>query len=286
MKRREGVSWKAQRRYTLWMRRLLLTIAACIFLVPLLWTLAASLGVLPNNSQSPPTWSMPPTISKYLEIGVTTPTFAQALETSTSLALATTGVTIVISFLAAYGLARRRGHRTWLPVQGLFILASVPVMAFILPLLVIVRSLHLYDTFAGVTLGESAVFAPLAVYVLYGYIRQMDLDLEESARLEGAALWQILWYLVLPGVWAGVAATAIIVFVLNWNMLLVPMVLTESTIKTIPIILTDFFQLEREIDWPSAAAVLIVSLVPLVVLLVAANRLLARFNLNAAQASE
>ncbi len=77
----------------------------------------------------------------------------------------------------------------------------------------------------------------------------------------------------------GVAATGIIVFVLNWNLLLVPQVITEQHVRTIPVLMTDFFKLEREIDWPSAAAVLISSLVPLVVLVGVAHRLLERFSL-------
>ncbi len=278
-------SWRARQRRRQWLRALLLSFTVLVFLLPLVWTLLASFDVTPNNSKSPPTWSLPPTLNQYLEIGVTTPIFAQAFETSTVVSIATTVLTVAISFLAAYALARQR-YKGWLAAQGFFILASVPVMAYALSLLTVMRNLRLYDTFAGVTIASSAVLAPLAVYILYNYLRQLSPDAEESARLEGAQLGQILWHIVLPSILPGVAATAVIVFVLDWNLLLVPMLLSESHFKTIPVILTDFFQFERELEWGSAAAVLITSLVPLVVLIAATHRVLERLNLTAAQPLE
>ena len=49
-------------------------------------------------------------------------------------------------------------------------------------------------------------------------------------------------------------------------LLLVPLVMTSGQIKTIPVAMSDFFTFERELDWPTAAAALIVSLVPVTIL--------------------
>ena len=69
-------------------------------------------------------------------------------------------------------------------------------------------------------------------------------------------------------------------FVLDWNMLLVPLVLTSGEIKTIPLGLSDFFTFERELDWPTAAAALIVSLAPVALLAGLFHRVLSRFALD------
>ncbi len=76
---------------------------------------------------------------------------------------------------------------------------------------------------------------------------------------------------------------AIITFVLNWNLLLVPMVLTESRVKTIPVAMSNFFTFERDLEWPAAAAVLISSLVPLAVHVAVTHRALEGFTLQATQ---
>jgi ABC-type glycerol-3-phosphate transport system permease component len=71
----------------------------------------------------------------------------------------------------------------------------------------------------------------------------------------------------------------IVLFVLDWNQLLIPLVLTGINVRTLPVVLTDFFTLERELDWPTAAAALTISLVPLLVLVGLLHRLFERFSL-------
>jgi len=78
------------------------------------------------------------------------------------------------------------------------------------------------------------------------------------------------------------AATVIVLFVLDWNLLLTPLVLTGIQVRTLPVVLTDFFTLERELDWPTAAAALTISLIPVLILVGLLNRLLDRFTLGGA----
>jgi ABC-type glycerol-3-phosphate transport system permease component len=153
-------------------------------------------------------------------------------------------------------------------------------MAYIIPLSDVMRRVHLVDTFAGVVLAEAAVTAPLAVFVLYGALANLSPEWEEAALLDGAGLFQVLGRVVFPLVASSAAATAIVLFVIDWNMLLVPLVLTSGEIKTIPVGMSDFFTFERELDWPTAAAALVVSLAPLGLLVAAFHRLLESFRLN------
>ncbi len=280
---RPGLSLSAERRATAWVRAGLLAAAVGASFLPLAWALLASFHVLPNNSNSPPTWTAPTLESYTEEIGIAEPTFAQELATTAALSLATTCLTLALSFLAAYGLARSRFRGRQLVVQTSLILASLPVMAYIIPLSETMRRARLEDTFVGLLLAQTAVLAPLAVYVLHGYLAQLSTEMEEAAGLEGATAWQVLSRVVLPLTAPGLAATALILFVLSWNQFLVPLVLTTSRIKTVPVAMSDFFTFERELDWPTAAAALTVSVLPLAVLVAVAHRVLERFTLAPAQ---
>jgi len=60
----------------------------------------------------------------------------------------------------------------------------------------------------------------------------------------------------------------------------VPLIITAGQIKTVPLAMIDFFTFERELEWPTAAAALIISLVPVVVLVTVFHRVLDRFALN------
>ncbi len=272
-------SLHAHRRRYAAVRVLLLVVAITGFLTPLAWTLLASFGLLPDNSTRPPSWAGSITLDHFREIGIAEPTFWQELATSTAASACAAALTIACSFLAAYGLARSRFAGEGLMVQGFLVLASLPAMAYVIPLSDLMRRAHLADTFAGIVLTEAAVTAPLAVYVLYGALRQLSPEWEEAALLDGAGLFRVLGQVVLPLAAPSVAATAIVMFVLDWNLLLVPLVLTSGEIKTIPVAMMDFFTFERELDWPTAAAALVVSLVPLAILAGVFHRALERFSL-------
>ncbi len=274
-------SLRARRRRHAVIRVLLLVAAIAAFLTPLTWAALASFGLLPDNSTQPPSLEGRITLDHFSEIGVAEPTFWQELATSTAAAACAAALTILCSFLAAYGLARSRFAGWGLLTQSFLVLASLPAMAYVIPLSDLMRRAHLVDTFAGVVLTEAAVTAPLAVYVLHGALRQLSHEWEEAAVLDGAGLFRVLGEVVLPLAAPSVAATAIVMFVLDWNLLLVPLVLTSGEIKTVPVAMMDFFTFERELDWPTAAAALVVSLVPVAILVGLFHRVLERFSLDA-----
>lgn len=276
----KAISWQAQRRRRAWARVFLRGITLLIFLLPLVWTLLASFGIRPNNLVSPPAWTWPPSLANYAEIGVADPGFAAKLITSLSLSALATLLTIAIAYLAAYGLVRSHFKGRGILVQGFLVLASLPVIAYVIPLTDTMRYLRLHSTFVGVTLAQTAVYAPLAVYVLHGYLAQVSPELEEAAYLDGATALRALWSVLLPVTVPGVAATAIIIFVLNWNLFLLPLLLGGPTLKTVPVAMSDFFTFERELEWSTAAAALIVSLLPLALFTAVAHRLLEQFNLG------
>ena len=176
-------------------RILLLSAITAAFLVPLLWTGLASLGVLPDNNSRPPSWTGPATLQHFSEIGGAEPAFWQELATSTTSALGAALITVTVSFLAAFGLARARlpGDRSL--TQVFLVLASLPAMAYVLPLSDLIRRLHLLDSFATIVLAEAAVTAPLAVFVLHGAIVQLPTEWEEAAVLDGAGGDERLFHL-------------------------------------------------------------------------------------------
>ncbi len=261
------------------LRTVVIVVAVIACLLPIIWTLLASFGVRPDASRAPLTFIGSPNLTHYLEIGVTQLQYVPKLVTSILLGLLTTLMTVLVAFSAAYGLARSRFHGREVVVQSLVVLASLPVIAYLIPLRETLHVLHLYDTLIGASLVEAGLYAPLATYVLHGYLRRSPVEIEDAARLEGAGIIWLLWRVVLPVVAPGVAATAIVVLVLSWNQVLMPLVLTLN-VKTVPVSMIDFFTYERELEWPTAAAALIASFVPIWAVVMVAHRFLDQFSLD------
>jgi ABC-type glycerol-3-phosphate transport system permease component len=273
-------SWRTQRRRRAAIRAVLLGVALVVVLLPLVWTALAAIGIEPNNNASPPSWVGGLSLEHLADVTAVEPAFWQELATSLGVSGAAALWATTLSFLAAYGIARSIRPTLRRLSPGLLVLASLPVMAYVLPLSDLLRRLGLLDTLAGLTFAEAAATAPLAVYVFSAHLAATSREGEEAARLEGASLSRLLWKVVLPAAAPIVAATAIILFVLDWNMLLIPLVLTGIDVRTLPVVLTDFFTLERQVEWPTAAAALAISLVPLLVLVGLLHRLLERFSLT------
>ena len=126
----KAVSWQAQWRRRAWARVILRGIALLIFLLPLVWTLLASFGIRPNNLVSPPAWTWPPSLANYAEIGVADPGFSGKLLTSLSLSALATLLTVVIAYLAAFGLVRSSFKGRGILVQSFLVLTSLPTGLF------------------------------------------------------------------------------------------------------------------------------------------------------------
>jgi multiple sugar transport system permease protein len=257
-----------------------------VWTMPLVWTALASLGIMPDNSHAPPRWRWSPTGDGYVGIATVDRDLAIEVVMSAGLAAAATLLALSVGLPGAYGLARSSPRsRTWF-VHGGLILTSLPVMAYILPLDDTLRRLGLHGTLVGAILAQTAVFASLAMYILSGYVAQVPADLQDAARLEGASTLRVLTGVVLPSTASGLVATGLVLFALNWNLLLVPLVVGAPAVKTLTVGMVDFFTLERGVEWPAAAAALVVSLVPLGLVIGLAHRALEHFSLPTGSPSD
>jgi ABC-type glycerol-3-phosphate transport system permease component len=272
--------WRAHRRRWAAARAAMLILFVLVLMVPFAWTALASIDIKPEITTWPPGWTSPPSVDNYRAVMTSVPGFPRVLATSISLSVVATGLTIWAAFLAAYVLARWRFRGRRIAVQSFLVLASLPVMGYVIPLSDIMRWLGLRDTFIGVALAMAATYGPLATYILYGYLIRLPAALEEMAGLEGASLPRRLWSIVFPAAAPGLGATAVLVFVLNWNLFLVPTALTLNHVKTVPIALSDFYTYERELEWSNAAAALIIALLPATAIVILAHRVIERLSLG------
>ena len=236
--------------------------ALAIALWPIALTALASLGITPSTPRTP-------RLEAYLEIGAASLAFPPKLAASFALALATACLTLAVAAPAAFALARSTSSLRPALALGLAAMSGVPLVAYLMPLRETLRLLHLQGTFAGVMLAETGLYAPFAAYLLYGQWRQSPHEAELAARLEGATGLQVLWHVALPGIAAGAAATGAVVFAQSWNATLLPLVAGGA--GTVPVAFVDVFAFERDLEWPTAAAAIAASLLPLLALAVLAR---------------
>jgi multiple sugar transport system permease protein len=196
----------------------------------------------------------------------------RALGNSLAVASLTTLVALALGLPAAYAIAR-------LPVPGkavllLVIVASTafPQIATVSPLYLLMRALGLRDTWTALVMANTSFALPLLIWLLAGFIREVPIEVEEAAFLDGAGRLGVLGRIVVPLVAPGVASAALLTFLASWNEFLFAYTFTATEAsRTVPVALA-LFPGVFEIPWGDIAAASILASLPPIIIVVGLQR--------------
>jgi multiple sugar transport system permease protein len=137
-------------------------------------------------------------------------------------------LTVVIAIFAAYAFARLQFRFKRTIFVSVLATLLLPAYATLIPLYRIMGSLGLVNTYIAVILVYVSGFLPLAIWILYNYFNTIPRELEEAAFIDGASPVGALVRVVIPVARPGIAAAAIIAFLLGWAQFLFPLILTTD----------------------------------------------------------
>jgi multiple sugar transport system permease protein len=93
----------------------------------------------------------------------------------------------------------------------------LPSVLLVIPLFVLFKRLGLYSTYLGVILADTAIALPFAIIILRTSLIQIPDTLEEAAWIDGGSRIQVLWFIILPLVRAGLIAVGVFSFLTAWG---------------------------------------------------------------------
>nr|WP_253913420.1 carbohydrate ABC transporter permease [Pseudoruegeria sp. HB172150] len=200
--------------------------------------------------------------------------FARQYFNSIYIALVVTGLTLIVSSLAGYALARIRFAGSVLLVVFLLSALMVPEEVTIIPNFFLIRWLGLTDTHVPLILLP--VFGPqgvVATFLMRQYFMALPKDLEDAGELDGLSRIGIWWRIALPLSRPALAAVAIITFLHSWNLFLEPLVFLSSLEKfTLPLALGNFTDPYGMPLWHLQLAATSLAVVPVIIVYVIAQR--------------
>lgn len=245
----------------LWLALLLLVVL--VWLGPVLWMSNISLKTRAQIVVPEPTFVFYPTLQNYIAI-FRNGNLIRYAANSFIVASVTTALTLLLASLTAYSLARftfpgRNGLLMWV-----LSLRMIPSIAVVVPFYVMYQRLHLLDTYTGIVLAYLPMTLPFAVWLLYSFIRDVPVVLDEAAMLDGCGPWRTLFEVILPVSLPSLAVTAIFTFILCWNEFLLALILTANRAKTLTVGMSEFV-LSYEVLWGEISAAAMVMLLPLLV---------------------
>jgi ABC-type glycerol-3-phosphate transport system permease component len=186
------------------------------------------------------------------------------------IATVSTLVTILVSFLAAYAIARLQFPGANLVLIGLLASSMLPSAASVIPLFQMYQELGLMNTFRGLLLLYVSALLPITVWVLVSFIRQVPVEIEEAARVDGAGFIELIRRIVFPMILPAMATMFLVNFIINWNEFFTPLIFArgEST-KVITMALTEAQGLGANSqyyqNWGNMSAVAIIATIPVFV---------------------
>ncbi len=255
-------------------RYLWLAIFTAIVLLPFYWLLKSAVSTPEQLFALPPVHLPTPTLSNFNALVEQVP-FYRYLLNSLIFATATSIVSVVVGFLAAYAFARITFPGSEFLLWLLLLSMSLPEIATVIPLYQILSKLSLLDSLAGLTLVMGSVLVPFSVWMLIAFIKQVPYEIEEAARIDGASLPRILWKIVVPVTWPALATMGIINFVNAWNNLLYPLAFSVTPrSKTLSVAITEIFvaQTPWGKPWNLVSALGVAMVIPVIILVIFANK--------------
>ena len=200
---------------------------------------------------------------------------APRLWDSVVIAVCSTALAIVIATLAAYALSRMRFRGQHHFVFWILSTRMMPPVAVAIPIFIIYKDIGFIDTYHGVILIHALMNMPLAVLLLKSFFDDIPKEIDEAALIDGASRFLIFRKLVLPMALGGIAATAVLCFIFSWTEFLFVLTLTQTGLKTVPVVSSTFVT-STGTAWGNMAALGTAAILPAFVFILLVQKNLVR----------
>ncbi len=189
-----------------------------------------------------------------------------------------TFISVIFGTLAGYSLARFPFTPKFKENISFWILSTrmIPPIVTIIPVFLIFKDLHILNTYQGLIIVYTGFTLPFTTWMMRAFVREVPVDLEEAAMVDGDTRLMALFRIVLPLIAPGLAATAVFSLILVWNEFLFALILsTTSAAITLPVGIAGFVS-QFEVLWGEMSAVGTVAIIPILIFTLAVQRYLVR----------
>jgi len=208
-------------------------------------------------------------------VGVLTQgSFAQNLFNSLFVSSAVVLLALFLAVTAAYALSRVKFRGRGLLLMTILSVSMFPQIAVLAGLFELVRFFHLFNTVWALIFSYTIFTLPFTVWVLTTFMRDLPVEIEEAAIVDGATPWVIITKVFLPLMWPALVTTGLLAFIAAWNEFLYALTFTSSnSTRTVPVAIALLSGAsEHEIPWGPIMAASVIVTVPLVVLVLIFQR--------------
>lgn len=181
-----------------------------------------------------------------------------------------TGATILIvglaSLMASYALVRMKWKLRKF-MQVVFIMGiTIPIHAALLPVFIMMRQVHLINTYWCLIIPYAAFAVPMAIMISSGFISAIPVELEEAACIDGCNIYSTFFKIIMPLMKPSLATIAIFTFLQSWNELMFAVVfISKPEYRTLTVGIQSLVG-QYTTDWGPIGAGLVVATFPIILI--------------------
>ncbi|MEM7047909.1 MAG: carbohydrate ABC transporter permease [Pseudomonadota bacterium] len=200
--------------------------------------------------------------------------FPRNIFNSIFVAILTVVLSLLFAVTASYALARVSFRGRGLLLLTILSVSMFPQIAVLAGLFELVRFLGLHNTPWSLIFSYTVFTLPFTVWVLTTFMRDLPMELEEAAIVDGASPVVIIAQVFLPLMWPALVTTGLLAFIGAWNEFLFALTFTSSnSTRTVPVAIALLSGAsQHEIPWGSIMAASVIVTVPLVILVLIFQR--------------
>lgn len=255
------------------LHHVILGIITILFLLPLLWMVIASFDT--NAIQ---TIKLPDAISfeNYRNV-LTDSTVQRSFLIGLMMSLGQAVIVVILSLLAAYPLSRYRAKIKRPFMYTILFLTSLPMTAVIVPVFQMFLVFKFIDKIWAVTLFLVGTSLPYAIWMMKNFMDSVPIELEESAWIDGASVFQGLRSVVAPLMVPGIFTVLIFTYTGSWGNFFVPYILIQSPDKMpASVTIFQFFGNYGLVDYGRLAAFSMIYSLPVVIMYALSQRYMSK----------
>lgn len=200
--------------------------------------------------------------------------FGMSILNSVFIASTTVFCALLLAVTASYALARVRFRGRSLLLMTILGVSMFPQIAVLSGLYELVNFLGIYNRPWALVISYTIFTLPFTVWVLTTFMRDLPIEIEEAAIVDGATPWIIITKVFLPLLWPALVTTGLLAFIGAWNEFLFALTFTISEdMRTVPVAIALLSGASvQEIPWGPIMAASVVVTVPLILLVLIFQR--------------
>lgn len=243
-----------------------------IYFSPVFWIILTAFKTRKDALAVPPKLFFTPTLDNFTSVfyrtSITTGN-SQATDmglyffNSIFVAFTSVGLAILLGTLAAYAFSRfpLKGNDTYLFI--ILTTRMMPPIVVIIPIFLMFRLSGLAGSYWGILLLYTAFNIPFSVWLIKSFFDELNPEIEDAARMDGASERRVFFGFCIPQILAGLSATFVFGLILTWNEFLFALLLTGVETRTVPVAMARTMGGEVGVDYGLLAAIVTLFLIPI-----------------------